>query len=409
MSVLSGMRATCAFCLLASATACSSSSAEVRSHGTLSENGAASSTTGNGGASSADASAATGTTAANPTVTGVGGSSITLHVDPTDPAGGSGGMDTCGAESHQADLKPLAMHLLVDQSISMTEFDDRWTPVSTAIQTFVSDPASEGMEVGMGYFPYWTTMTSLKCDPVSYQAPDVPIGLLPDNAAQVTASLGGKMFPCCGDRPAERGSTPTRPAYEGSVEYLRSYLETNPDHVGVLVMATDGEPTDCQNNDIADTVAAITAAASGTPPIPTYVIGISNVANLDQFAAAGGTGRGPFIVDGTGVNTQQEFLDAMQEIRGAALPCEFDIPTPTNGVFDDSLVNVDYDPGDGTGLVPLYRVNDQASCDAAGGGWYYDNPAAPSTIQLCESTCSTIAAVDIATVSVSLGCATRIR
>src|SRR5690606_28588353 len=106
----------------------------------------------------------------------------------------------------------------------------------------------------------------------------------------------------------------------GSINYLANWLAQTPDHVGVLVLVTDGEPTDCQNNGIQDSVDLITRAASGTPPIPTYVVGIGNVANLDQFAAAGNTGLGPFIVDGTGVNTQTEFLAAMQAIRGAALP-----------------------------------------------------------------------------------------
>jgi hypothetical protein len=317
--------------------------------------------------------------------------------------------ETCGDEAYQAMLKPLAMHLLVDQSISMTEFDDRWTPVSTAIQTFVADPSSAGMLVGMGYFPFWTTQTSLKCDATSYQTPDVAIGLLPDHAAVVTASLAGKMFPCCGDRPAERGSTPTRPAYEGAVNYLSDWLGQNIDHLGVMVLVTDGEPTDCQNNDIEDTVALITAAASSVPAIPTYVVGISNVANLDQFAVAGGTGVGPFIVDGTGVNTQAEFLAAMQAIRGAALPCAFEVPVPTSGEFDANKVNVDFDPGDGSAKTPLFQVADLAACATAGGGWYYDNPAAPSSIQLCEASCASVTGVETGSVSITLGCTTRVK
>lgn len=138
-------------------------------------------------------------------------------------------------------------------------------------------------------------------------------------------------------------------------------------------------------------------------------VNFGNVANLDQFAAAGGTGVGPFIVDGTGVNTQAEFLAAMQAIRGAALPCVFDVPTPTSGDFDAGKVNVDYDPGDGNPVTPPYQVPDGAACAGAGGGWYYDDPAAPANIELCEATCSTVTSQQTGSVSITLGCTTRIK
>jgi hypothetical protein len=98
----------------------------------------------------------------------------------------------------------------------------------------------------------------------------------------------------------------------------------------------------------------------------------------------------------------------MQEIRGAALPCQFDVPDPTSTDYDPSKVNVDYDPGDGTPLVPLFQVPDTSQCAAAGGGWYYADQTA-SSISLCEQTCSLVASSSTGKVSVAIGCTTRIK
>ena len=34
------------------------------------------------------------------------------------------------------------------------------------------------------------------------------------------------------------------------------------------------------------------------------------------------------------------------------------------------------------------QVKDKGGCDAAGGGWYYDNPSTPTMISLCTTTCT---------------------
>jgi hypothetical protein len=354
---------------------------------------------------------------------------------PTTPQAGTGGGDgNCGAESHEAMIKPLAIYLVVDWSASMTEAvgQDRWLPVSTALQTFVNDPASAGIEVGMGYFPVENADTAIKCDSTQYVTPAVPVGMLPETATAITTSLTSKMY-TLGMSPTERLSTPTAPAITGSVEYFTGWLNQHPDHVGVMVLATDGEPALCDAGggipgfptmgggagrgtpqELADTVAAITAAAGGMPEIKTYVIGIGDLMDaLDQMAAAGDTGHEPFIVDGTGTNTQAEFLQAMQEIRGAALPCSYSIPTPTAGVLDYDKVNVDYQSGasTGTATVPFIRVENEAACGTNANAWYYDDPTNPSSIELCPAACDSVrdmGANNLSVVSVSLGCETRV-
>jgi hypothetical protein len=346
--------------------------------------------------------------------TGMGGSGGTQPVINTmagTTGAGSGGAVNCGAESHQAMIKPLAMYLLVDQSGSMTDGVDRWNPVATAVQAFVQDPASAGIKVALGYFPFSSEEQMIKCDVASYQMPEVPMGVLPDTSPAVTASFGMRpyMQTVRGETPMARSSTPTRPAVEGSYSYLSGWLATNPDHIGVLVLATDGEPTQCTSNVAQDVAATIAAAAAATPPITTYVIGIGGLQNLELFAEAGDTGRGPFIVDGTGANTQAEFLDAMAEIRGAALPCNFDIPLPTDGDADYSKVNVDYQADATSAAVPFFKVDDEAACAGNPNSWYYDDPSLPTAIVLCAEACGLVTANQTSNVSISLGCETRVR
>lgn len=343
---------------------------------------------------------------------GSGGAGVAPPViDTTAGAGTAGtGAANCGAENHQAVIKPLAMYLLMDWSASMTETEDRWTPVATAVQAFVADPESAGIQVALGYFPVSSEDITVKCDSAQYVTPSVEMGPLPDIVPSITSSFATKTF-ILGEMPfpEDRLSTPTAPAVTGSLEYLTSWIATNPDHVGVLVIATDGEPALCPDNSLDGVTDVIAAAASATPSIKTYVIGIGDIGNLNEFAQAGGTGRDAFIVDATGVNTQAEFLQTMKEIRGAALPCQFEIPLPTSDEANYDEVNVDFQPDATAASVPLYRVENEAACAGNLNSWHYDDPTAPTAIVLCSDSCDLVLSSDTSNVSISLGCETRVK
>jgi len=89
----------------------------------------------------------------------------------------------------------------------------------------------------------------------------------------------------------------------------------------------------------------------------------------------------------------------------APLPCEFTIPDPpTDEALDYSRVNVEYTPSTGEPrLIP--GVTSESACSGAG-GWYYDDPAAPTEIRLCPSSCSIVGADPDGRVSIALGCGT---
>jgi hypothetical protein len=372
-----------------------------------------------------DSTAGTSTGGSDPTPRGGSGNAPPI---PVNQAGMGGGSQNCGAESHQAMIKPLAIYLLVDWSASMTERNDLWTPVKTALSAFVNDPSSAGIQVALGYFPVTSEDIVVKCDATQYVTPSVAMSTLPDNAMPVTSSLETKMF-TLGENPPpnDRLSTPTAPAVSGSLQYVSEWIAQHTDHTGVLVLATDGEPAGCDDaslmlgmpitrgtpEELTASVDAIAAAAAGTPAIKTYVIGIGDLmAALNQLAAAGDTGREAFIVDDTGTNTQAEFLEAMKEIRGSALPCSYGIPTPTAGILDYDKVNVDYQPDDtGTNNVPFVKVENAAACGTNTNAWFYNDPENPTSIELCPAACEAARASgmnSLSVVSVSLGCETRV-
>ncbi|RYZ65610.1 MAG: hypothetical protein EOP08_06630 [Proteobacteria bacterium] len=73
---------------------------------------------------------------------------------------------------------------------------------------------------------------------------------------------------------------------------------------------------------------------------------------------------------------------------------------PANETLDYAKVNVVHTPTGGTDVV-LPRSDDCAEP----GGWHYDDPAAPTTIQLCDGACAT--AKSGGALKIVLGCATQ--
>ncbi len=85
-----------------------------------------------------------------------------------------------------------------------------------------------------------------------------------------------------------------------------------------------------------------------------------------------------------------------------SIPCTFDIPPPPMGeTLDPNQVNVSYDPGSGSVVIP--RVDNAGAC--SGQGWYYDNPTTPTQIVMCPATCNDFDS-GTGSVDIQFGCAT---
>jgi hypothetical protein len=168
----------------------------------------------------------------------------------------------------------------------------------------------------------------------------------------------------------------------------------------------DGEPSsqECSPNAVQDSVTVAAQGLAGSPSISTYVVGVGlSLTALNQIAAAGGT-QAAFLVD-AGPNVTVDFIAALNEIREVALGCEYQIPEPGAGQLDFDRVNVQYTPPSGAAVV-VHQVPNAAACDPVKGGWYYDDPQAPTRIVVCGTSCDGFNVVQGGQVDILLGCET---
>jgi hypothetical protein len=343
----------------------------------------------------------------------------------TGPAPDSG----CAATQSKAEQVPLDMYIMLDKSGSMDEAagnTTKWKATKAALKAFVEQPSAAGIGVGIQYFglppgggacgtfcatdadcggcgpcmPFFPSGICAgaggdSCNAADYAKPEVEIAPLPGIAPSIIASMNSHS-PTTG--------TPTSAALQGAVDHAKDWATQHVDHVVVAVLATDGNPSGCDEN--LNNINAIAAAgANGVPKILTFVIGVGNSsAALNGIAQAGGTNQA-FFVDAN-QNATDEFLKAMNEIRGAALACSYLIPEPEMGDLDFGNVNVQYQPSGGGEPVIIPKVGSKAECPASGFAWFYDNNAEPKQIVMCDATCETIKMDTDGEVSILIGCAT---
>jgi hypothetical protein len=250
-----------------------------------------------------------------------------------DGGGGSGGIPQgCATESHNGELSPLDMYLMLDQSASMQD-SGKWGSVTGAINQFVALPNLTKLGMGLALFPtpastpIPTTCTTDPdcgfygpCVPVfgcngalaapdsclatDYQNAVVPIADLPGVGPTITQNIPGTP---------NGNSTPMSPALERATFYAINWAAAHPDHITVVVLATDGEPNNCNPNSVPVAADHAATALANNPSIKTFVIGVGDLAALNAIAAAGGTGQAILVSAG---NAGQEFLDALN--RSAA-------------------------------------------------------------------------------------------
>ena len=162
------------------------------------------------------------------------------------------------------------------------------------------------------------------------------------------------------------------------------------------MLVTDGEPNGC--NSTVDSVSALAAQARAT--VKTYVVSLGAPPELNRIAAAGGSDRAFIVKRADAKQTQEAVVEAIQKIRGAALPCEIDVPRPKSGeTLDFAKLNLTLTSGANT--AELASSKDCANGD----GWRYDDPAKPTRIALCAKTCE--GTKQGGKLSVTLGCDTK--
>ena len=170
----------------------------------------------------------------------------------------------------------------------------------------------------------------------------------------------------------------------------------------IVLLVTDGEPTTCDTNPT--NINKIAEKALSGAGVLTFAVGLagSNQATMNAIAQAGGTGQAFMIANGMAA---QDLLKALKQIQANAVACSFAMPLPPSpkDEIDLEKVDVNYTPSGGGAKAKFPQVESVASCGAAG-GFYYDNPTKPTTINLCPASCTKVQTDSGAKVDIFLGC-----
>jgi hypothetical protein len=340
-----------------------------------------------------------------------------LPVTSVSPVNGG---SACASEALGAAAGSLDIFIMLDRSQSMSDKTangmSKWDVITQAIDDFVNDPKSAGIEAGLGFFGIGGGSGggsrgggNSSCTAADYANPVVPIAALPPNANPIAGAIGMQ---------SPGSNTPTEPALHGAINYAAEWAQQHPTHKVIVVFATDGLPNGC-NSTVAGAAAIAAAGVKGPPPIQTYVIGVFGdqdcpggvsqgqqcdvINNTNQIANGGGT-QSAFIVNASG-NTGTQFLQALNSIRTAnAVGCDFVVPAPSGGkVVDFSSATVQYTSGTGSPTA-LDWVTSATACDPKTGGWYYNSSTAPNHMLLCDASCTEVKADPKARVDVMVGC-----
>lgn len=298
---------------------------------------------------------------------------------------------SCAQIGSEAEPVDLDIIVLLDRSGSM--YGTNWAGATTALKQFVQDPVSDGIRVGILYFPVDMPSDGVVCNAIHYETLTVPIGPLPQQAQSIIDSIDTQA--------PNGGSTPMYGALEGTLFAAAQEQVAQPNHKVVVVFASDGDPNSCpaQQNNI-PVIADLVKNAHEMSGIETYVIAISgaSILNLDQLAAAGGTGK---AYDVTG--NIDNFAQKMSEIRATALACEYIIPPPpANEPFELDKVVVKYVAADGM-TTEIPKSDNALDCGAMP-GWYFDDPVQPQKITLCPASCDMTHLDKLGRVDVFFGC-----
>ncbi len=336
----------------------------------------------------------------------------------------------CASSSVKAPRQPANILFVVDRSGSMncnppptdtsancekfpkkldSTKDSKWEITRDALKTAIAAMPIQN-SVGLMYFN-----NNDVCG-----APSAPnLTIAPVTSAQITAvntSLAAVT---------PKGSTPiVASMINGGYNYMNNLTANGKRFV---VLLTDGSETCNPDKPSIDALFSSATLASGPGvDIKTFVLGApgSEVARqmLSKLAYLGGTASsancsytssdptiGDCHVDMTNVGDggptfAAQLNAALEKVSYEALSCEFDVPPGNDGgVIDPDKVNVIFKPS--VGQEETVSRDTTTTCDKAK-GWQYN--ANKTKIILCGEPCDKVKSDPFATVSILLGCATKI-
>ncbi len=347
---------------------------------------------------------------------------------PGDPSAGSGagsamsdaGFDACSGTAHEQEVSSsLDIYMIFDRTSSMgtdCEYVHGQSPPEDSKACYATYALGDYLinvtptaDVRLGF--QFMSLETEACDGTMYDTPLLPLTQLPLAANHdLVLAISDETF-------AGGLGTQIEPALRGIAAFTTANATPGREMIGVLM--TDGDPTEECQQDVGE-LASIIADHLTTTGLRTFVIGMDGALedNLETLALAGGAEPhddwcgsvdAPCHYWNVGDGSGDAIASALQAIIGQAipLPCSYGIDglTPPSGeTIDYGKVNVTLT--DTTNVdTTIGQVPNAAACPTDQPAWYYDNPSAPSTIELCPMACTLVTdAVQGSRVTVVLGC-----
>ena len=329
---------------------------------------------------------------------------------------------------------PGAMLLLLDKSGSMADppsgnnGPSKWDATVAAVKHML-EVASPSLQVGLLPFPAGkfnsqgaslcflnpaapgcaALLADMGCKDIDTQ-PVVNIQALTENAPAIASWL---------NQNDPDGGTPTLHALKNAYAIVKAFQ--TPGQRFVLLI-TDGVPntaepaflalpamqTDCGDLAAIENEAAV--AANGSPSVKTFVIGSPGSEeaseSLSKLALNGQTPKAPGCSANAGdchyqigtANFEKELAEVLGAIAGSVADCVFEVPEGED--VDPNLVNVTVD----TPMGPNEVLKDSSHVD----GWDYTD-ASQSKIQLFGPACEVYKAAKGTTITIILGCQSKLK
>jgi len=389
-----------------------------------------------------------------------GGTSTLVAIGGTTSSGGTSGIGgtvsaggttatSCVTSVQAASFDRLNLLLLLDKSGSMGDDPggqwqnaaSRWNPVVTTLRTFLQDQRSTGIFAALSIFPAEGDITSM-CKVSSYEPPStssakVPLTLLDDAGRQLfLARLCDPSAASASTCIKTGGGTPTRPALQGTIDFLTTVQQRFPESKTVIVFLTDGEPIfgyqqsaavnalySCDDLTNGCPLGPAGSAGTGTcatadgevqkvadviktaPKKSIYLFGVGDLTTSTMNTWADATGNPAVPLQNLApADAAATLKTALEGIRSTSLPCNIAVPPPSGGgTPDPSAVNVDY--YDGTGKVTHFGKS--VGCASPQMSWQYD-PTDPTKISLCPNACGMVQQDPNGKVQIVFGCTTII-
>ena len=384
--------------------------------GTLSSGTGATPSSGAGGSGVASGGSSASGTGGSLTP-GAGGGLGNSGGSGTGTTADGGAFESCSGVTAEAESLPVQLELVVDTSLSMGEQApgtdrSKWEVTREAVLEAISEmPATTAL--GATFYPR-VSIQSSTCYEADVGVPIAELG----SAGSGQRSALEEIFAEAGPN----GGTPTHMAYQFGLNHLRqSSLPSR----RYLLLITDGAPTwglQCSGVgsiavDNEPMILEAQKAARGTADVPsvrTFVVGSPGsetaVQDLSRMAEAGRTARADCSSDGPrychfDMTQEPDFAaalkQALKDIVGATLSCEYPVPEPPEGnALDRNLVNVQFIAGDGA----THEIFQSADPDSCSSGWMYSDDG--TSVILCGESCDLVKADPAGKIEVLFGCQT---